>query len=459
KVKNPAGDPRRALPSIDRLTRDLIQAAPELPGWAVQAAAQQAVARARAALAAGGSAGHVAMEARQRAAELARPRPGRVVNATGVVLHTNLGRSPLAPAAASAVAAAAQGYSDVELDLASGGRGKRQASLTRMLCLLSGAEDALVVGNNAGAVLLALAALARGREVIVSRGELVEIGGSFRVPEILEQAGVRLVEVGTTNRTHPKDYQQAIGPETAALLKVHRSNFEQQGFVTEVGIPELRQIGDAHGVAVIDDLGSATLLDLRGEGLPDDSWAPGRLQQGADLVCFSGDKLLGGPQAGIVLGARELVERLRTSPLARALRQDKLGMAALDATLRLLLEDRHLEIPTLRMLLEPVQQVGRRARTLAKRLEERLQSVAGIEVLAVPGAVGGGSLPGFELPSVAIALRTAVGAEALAEGLRQAPVPVLVRIREDRVWIDVRTLLDGEDVLVERALAHALGLS
>ncbi|MBW2240852.1 MAG: L-seryl-tRNA(Sec) selenium transferase [Deltaproteobacteria bacterium] len=458
KVKNPAGDPRRALPSIDRLTRDLTQAAPELPTWAVQAAAQEAVARARAALGAGESAGDVALEAHQRAAELARPSPGRVVNATGVVLHTNLGRSPLAPAAASALAAASLGYSDVELDLASGGRGKRQASLTGMLCLLSGAEDALVVNNNAGAVLLALAALARGREVIVSRGELVEIGGSFRVPEILEQAGVRLVEVGTTNRTHPKDYERAIGPETGALLKVHRSNFEQQGFVTEVGIPELRRIGDAHGVPVIDDLGSGTLLDLRSEGLPDDSWAPGRLQQGADLVCFSGDKLLGGPQAGIVLGTRGPVGRLRASPMARALRLDKLGMAALDATLRLLLEDRREEIPTLRMLLEPLEQVGERARALAKRLAERLQDAAEIEVLAVPGAVGGGSLPGFELPSVAIAVRAPAGADALAEALRGAPVPVLARTRDDRVWIDARTLQGGEDVLVEQALAHALGL-
>ncbi len=457
-VKNPAGDPRRSLPSVDRLTRALTRAEPHLPAWAVQAGVREGVEGARAALDGGEPAPDVEGEARRRAEELARPRPGRVVNATGVVLHTNLGRAPLPPAAASAVAAASLGYSDVELDLAGGGRGKRQATLTGMLRILSGAEDALVVNNNAAAVLLALAALARGREVIVSRGELVEIGGSFRVPEILEQAGVRLVEVGTTNRTHPRDYERAIGPRTAALLKVHRSNFEQQGFVTEVGLPQLRATASANGLPLIDDLGSATLVDLRSEGLPEDAFAPGRLREGADLVCFSGDKLLGGPQAGIVLGTRTAVAALRTSPLARALRLDKLGMAALDATLRLLLEDRRDEIPTLRMLLEPVDRVGERARALAKRLGERAGDRLETEVLTVPGAVGGGSLPGFELPSVAVALGGDLGAEALAAALRAAPVPVLARTRDERVWLDARTLLEGEDALVEQALAHALGL-
>jgi L-seryl-tRNA(Ser) seleniumtransferase len=449
-----ADDPRRALPSVERLTRALAAEKPDLPAWALTEAARSALDAAREAIAAGRAPRDPVEAALAGASDLARPRPVRVVNATGVVLHTNLGRSALPREVAEAVAAAAASYSALELDLETGERGERGAGVARLLRLLSGAEAALAVNNGAAAVLLALAALARGREVIVSRGELVEIGGSFRVPEILREAGVRLVEVGTTNRTHLADYEAALGPETGALLKVHRSNFELRGFVAEAPLPELAALGRARGVPVIEDLGSATLVDLRARGLPPESFAPARLASGVDLVCFSGDKLLGGPQAGIVLGRAEAVRALRKSPLARALRLDKLTLAALDATLRLLLAGRAEELPTLRMLLEPAAVVADRARALAERLRE--SAPRGLEVAAVEtrAPVGGGSLPGFALPSAAVALAAApLGAEALSRALRAAAVPVIARVAEGRVLLDARTLLPGDEADVEAALA------
>jgi L-seryl-tRNA(Ser) seleniumtransferase len=448
-----AEDPRRRLPSVERLVRALAAERPDLPGWALTEGARSALEAARERIAAGGTPRDPVAAGLEAASDLARPRPVRVVNATGVVLHTNLGRSALPREVTEAVAAAAAGYSALELDLASGERGERGAGVARLLCLLSGAEDALAVNNGAAAVLLALAALARGREVVVSRGELVEIGGSFRVPEILREAGVRLVEVGTTNRTHLRDYEAALGPETGALLKVHRSNFELRGFVAEVELPELAALGRRRGVPVIEDLGSATLVDLRTRGLPPESYAPARLASGVDLVCFSGDKLLGGPQAGIVLGRAEPVRTLRKSPLARALRLDKLSLAALDATLRLLLAGRAEELPTLRMLLEPAEAVTGRAESLAKRLREVAPTGVAVALEPTRAAVGGGSLPGFELPSAAVALSAAAGAEALARALRSAAVPVLGRVAEGRVLLDARTLLAGDESDVEAALA------
>jgi len=374
-----------------------------------------------------------------------------VVNATGVVLHTNLGRSALAPGAAQAVAEAAAAYTDLELDLQTGKRGQRLDRIEELLCLLSGAEAALAVNNNAAAVLLALDSLARGREVVVSRGELVEIGGSFRVPEILERAGVQLVEVGTTNRTHPRDYEAAIGTHTAALLKVHRSNFEQRGFVAEVALPELVRIGREHGVPIVEDLGSGTLVDLRPRGLPSESFAPARVASGADLVCFSGDKLLGGPQAGLILGGRETLGRLRQSPLARALRLDKQSLAALDWTLRAFLDGRAEELPTLRMLLEEPASVAARAQRLAERLAKRLPPRLQLERIASRAPVGGGSLPGFELESHAVAL---VGGnpDEQAKRLRSAAVPVLARVFEGQLLLDVRALLPGDEEDIEAAV-------
>ncbi len=445
-------DPRRELPSVDRLVHQLREQRPELPGWALLHGARRALEAARAAIESGSPPAAVAGAALALAEQLARPRPIRVVNASGVVLHTNLGRAVLPREVGAAVAEAAAAYSALELDLETGARGERGAGIALLLRILSGAEDALAVNNGAAAVLLALSALARGREVIVSRGELVEIGGSFRVPEILREAGVSLVEVGTTNRTHSRDYESALGPRTGAILKVHRSNFEQRGFVAEVDLPELVTIGRRHGIPVVEDLGSATLVDLRSHGLPPESFAPARLASGVDLICFSGDKLLGGPQAGIVLGAAERVRALRKSPLARALRLDKLTLAALDATLRLLLAGRERELPTLRMLLEPLEGVAARARALAERLAKAAPSGLAVALEETRAPVGGGSLPGFELPSVAVALTGPAGAEALARALRHAAVPVIGRVADARVLLDARTLLPGDELDIEAAV-------
>jgi L-seryl-tRNA(Ser) seleniumtransferase len=451
-------DPRRSLPGVDRLARELARHSPELPDWSLREAARQAVAEARERITQGEDPlPELAARALQLAARLDRASPTRVVNATGVVLHTNLGRAPLAPGAARAAAEAAASYSDLEFDLESGERGDRLARLATLLRLISGAEAAMAVNNNAGAVLLAANSLARGREVVVSRGELVEIGGSFRIPEILAQAGVRLVEVGTTNRTHPEDYREAIGAETGLLLKVHRSNFEQRGFVTEVELPALVEIGREAGVPVVEDLGSGTLLDLRARGLPPEAFAPARLATGVDLVCFSGDKLLGGPQAGIVLGSEGAVRSLRRNPLARALRLDKMSLAALDWTLRAYAEGRaEQEIPALRQLGEPIAAVEKRARELLARLGEVADPRVTVELEETRAPVGGGSLPGFELPSRAVALRGAIGAERLSAALRRGPVPVLARVRGDTVQLDARTLLPGDETLVASSLRRAL---
>jgi L-seryl-tRNA(Ser) seleniumtransferase len=372
-----------------------------------------------------------------------------VINATGVVLHTNLGRSVLGDGAAEAVRHAAAHYADLELDLATGERGDRLAGVETKLRLLSGAGAVAVANNCAAAVLLALDTFARGREVVVSRGELVEIGGSFRVPDILARAGVKLVEVGTTNRTHAQDYEAAIGPDTGLLLKVHRSNFEQRGFVAEVELGELVAIGARRGVPVVEDLGSGTFVDLRARGFPPESFVPARLATGVDVVCFSGDKLLGGPQAGIALGAPERIRAMRKNPLARALRVDKLTLSALDWLATALLDERHDEIPTLRMLLASESELETRARALAAQL-----AAAGIHANAVPtgSPVGGGSLPGFTLPSFAVAISPRGGAAPLAAALRGASPAVLARSQDARVLLDVRTLLPGDEALVVRAL-------
>ncbi len=458
-------DPRRALPSVDRLRDAVLAGDPRLPSWAVAEGARRALAAERERLAdperaMAPATDQEALEARSAAlaAALAAPHPTRVVNATGTILHTNLGRAPLAPGAAEAACVAASSYADLEIDLASGERGDRTAAVAEKLRLLSGAEAALAVNNNAAALLLALDSLARGREVVVSRGELVEIGGSFRIPEIMERAGVTLVEVGSTNRTHPRDYETAIGPDTALLLKVHRSNFEQRGFVSEVGLPELVEIGRARGLPVLEDLGSGTLVDLSGRGFPAEAYAPARLRIGADAVCFSGDKLLGGPQAGLLLGSEASLSAMRVNPLARALRLDKMSLSALDWTLSALLDGREQEIPVIRQLLAPVAALEVRARRLAKDLAAVAGGDVDVSAEANRSVVGGGSLPGFELETWQVVLRSG-GASDLAARLRAAPVPVLARVRDDRVLLDVRTLLDGDDAALGDSLAFALGRS
>jgi L-seryl-tRNA(Ser) seleniumtransferase len=464
-------DPRRLLPSVSELSRRVAALRPELPLWVVTEAARRTVAGARSELESRAAsldessprspdwpeaADWVALV--EAAAErLASGHPRRVVNATGVVLHTNLGRAPLAPAAARAAAEAATGYSDLELDLSTGKRGERLAALAEKLVLLSGAEAAFACNNNAAALLLALDTLARGREVVVSRGELIEIGGSFRVPDIMERAGVRLVEVGTTNRTHARDYERAIGPETGLLLKVHRSNFDLTGFVAEVDLAALVRIGRARGLPVVEDLGSGTLVDLTDHGLPAEAFAPARVRLGADLVCFSGDKLLGGPQAGIVLGGRKAIAAMRGNPLARALRLDKMTLAALDWTLAAMLGGRaEREIPVLRQILEPLESVESRARALAAELAGKLEEGVTIEAVPDRSPVGGGSLPGFRLDTWVVAIRSRRPAAEVAAALRGAAVPILARVRDDALLLDLRTLGDDDARVIEAGLVTAL---
>ncbi len=458
-------DPRRGLPAVDRLAASIRGDAPELPTWAAQAGARAAIDEARRAATAQGGAPPVldalAAAAALHARSFAARHPRRVVNATGVVLHTNLGRAVLARGAGEAALEAATRYSDLELDLTSGRRGERLAPLGRKLGLLAGCEAALAVNNNAAALLLAVTTLARGREVIVSRGELVEIGGSFRLPDILEAAGVRLVEVGTTNRTHPEDYRRALRPETGLLLKVHRSNFEQRGYVAEVEVETLAAIARDGGVPLVEDLGSGTLVDLRALGLPEGTYAPARLRLGVDVVCFSGDKLLGGPQAGILLGSARHIDAMRVHPLARALRLDKMAIAALDWTLEAMLAGDAMEtLPALRQLSEATEVVEARARSLEALLGSRV-AAAGlrIDVVESRAPVGGGSLPGFELPSWAVAIRDATSAgaaDSFAARLRAANVPVAARVVDDAVLLDARTLLDGDTMAIEAAVMNAL---
>jgi L-seryl-tRNA(Ser) seleniumtransferase len=408
----------RDLPSVDELAR---QSDDPL---AVEAA-RKVVARAREQIQEGEDPGDLAARLQDELAAARTPHLRRVINATGVIVHTNLGRAPLAEAALDRVREVAQGYSNLEYDLAAGGRGSRQEHVAVSLRRLTGAEAALVVNNNAAAVLLALAALADGREVLVSRGELIEIGDGFRIPDVLERSGARLREVGTTNRTRAADYEAAIGPETAVLLRVHQSNFRVVGFTEQPSLRELADIARRHDRTLVDDLGSGALVDIG-----DEPTARASLAAGADLVCFSGDKLLGGPQAGIVVGRGVLVEKLRRHPLQRALRADKLTLAALEGTLALAVDTPD-EIPVLRMLREPLEAVRARA--------TRLAELVGGEVEETVAKAGGGALPLTELASFACAVE-----EELAAKLRVGDPPVIAVLRDGRTLLDCRTLTDAE---------------
>jgi L-seryl-tRNA(Ser) seleniumtransferase len=413
----------RDLPSVDELARGLDDP------LAIDAA-RQVIDRAREEIRAGADPGDLAERLQDELAALRAPSLRRVLNATGVIVHTNLGRAPLADEALAQVVDAARGYSNLELDLADGARGSRQTHVAALLRRLTGAEAALVVNNNAAAMLLALAALAEGREVVVSRGELIEIGDGFRIPDVLARSGARLVEVGTTNRTRARDYERAVGTETALLLRVHQSNFRVVGFTELPRLAELAAVAKRHDVPLLDDLGSGVLASdtvVLAEGEPS---ARDSLAAGAHLVCFSGDKLLGGPQAGIVVGRADLVERLRVHPLHRAVRADKLTLAALEGTLRLYL-DAPARIPVLRMLGEQLDAVRARA--------ERLASLTGGTVEETVARVGGGALPLAELPSYACALE-----ESLAAPLRLGDPPVVGIVRDGRLLLDCRTLTDDE---------------
>lgn len=390
----------------------------------------------------------------RRVAGRLAPRMRAVLNLTGTVIHTNLGRALLADDALRHLMAMMAGPNNLEYDLDSGGRGDRDTIVEELLTAITGAEAATVVNNNAAAVLLTIAALARGREVIVSRGELVEIGGAFRMPDVMASAGAHMVEVGTTNRTHPHDYERAINERTALLMKVHTSNYAVQGFTSAVSEADLCAIAHARGLPVATDLGSGALVDLAQWGLPHEPMPQDMLAAGCDVVSFSGDKLLGGPQAGLIVGSREVVGRIRKFPMKRALRMSKLPLAALEATLMLYLRPERLaaDLPTLRMLARPQAEVRRQAEALCPRVAEAVAPRFGVAVADMMGQIGSGSLPVERLPSAGLALAPVsprgVGRalDELATALRRLPVPVIGRVSEDRLLLDLRCLARDEDL-------------
>jgi L-seryl-tRNA(Ser) seleniumtransferase len=448
-------DSRRQLPSVDRLLhqpaiRDLLEIAPR---GAVVAAVRESIEAARTRRA--GPPDHWEEDVRERLVRRTTASLVPVLNATGVVLHTNLGRAPLADAAVEAITSIARGYSNLELDLPSGTRGSRGDHCRELLRSLTGAEDALVVNNAAGALVLALNALADGRAVAISRGELIEIGGSFRIPDILAKSGARLQEVGTTNRTHLDDYRRALDAGAAAILTVHRSNFEQRGFVTSPEPAALAELAIEAGIPYLYDIGSGLLVDLAAWGLTGEPRVTDAVAAGADLILFSGDKLLGGPQAGCVVGRSTLMARCRSNPLARAMRADKLTLAALAATLSLYQDPGAAirSIPVLAMLTMDAGELSRRAARLAGLCPPAVRA------RTVPGesAVGGGSFPGAVLPTMLVALDAGpLGPDGLALRLRVGEPAVIARVASDRLLLDPRTLPEDTFPTVVRAIERAL---
>lgn len=450
------GDARRALPAVGALLEmpDVQGLVDRAPRSMVTEAVRAAVERARRDPAAipSDNRGWVTMIREELARrEQASLRP--VFNATGVVLHTNLGRAPLARVAVDAIARTAAGASNLEYDLATGERGSRYVHCASLLCELTGAEDALVVNNGAAALVLALNTLADGMESIVSRGELIEIGGSFRVPDIMTKSGSILREVGTTNRTHPDDYRRAIGDRTGAIVKVHRSNFEVRGFVAEATLRDLADMARAANLPLLMDLGSGLLMSLEAYGLRGEPTVADAVQDGATLVVMSGDKLLGGPQAGILVGAREAIDRCRRNPLTRALRVDKLTLAALEATLSLYRDpERALrEVPVLSMLTATRESIQARAEALAGLL--RGAGVA-CDVVASEAAVGGGAFPAARLASAAVAIAGKAG--DIERALRISPDHVIGRIVDDRLLLDLRSIAADQDESLAAAVSRAL---
>ncbi len=452
-------NPYRGLPSVDRMLADerMRALSAEYSGDTVVALVREQLDAARLAVGRGGDAPKLealvaAVEQRARSALAPTLRPA--INATGVIIHTNLGRAPLSDDAIAAMTAVSRGYSNLEFDLAEGERGSRHVHLEEQLRRLTGAEAALAVNNNASAVLLALSALAMHREVIISRSQLVEIGGGFRIPDVMAESGAFLVEVGTTNRTYARDYEEAITNDTAALMRVHASNFKIVGFTATVSIGEMAQIARDRNLRLIDDLGSGCLLDTTSFGLPAEPTPQESISAGADLALFSGDKLLGGPQAGIIAGKREAVERLRRHPLARAVRLDKASIAGLAATLNHYLRDEAVEqVPVWRMIAMLVDAIARRARRWTR-------AAGGATVVDGRSMIGGGSLPEEGLPTklVAIASTPSRSADSLARRLRENEPPVIARIERDAVLLDPRTVHPREDRAVMEALQAALAL-
>jgi L-seryl-tRNA(Ser) seleniumtransferase len=445
-------DRLRQLPGVDKLLQT-----PAVEGWValygrdlVLEALRAALEQARQAIMQGqeARAEELLARAEERLSAAVAPTLRPVINATGVVLHTNLGRAPLSAAVLLAMQGVGQGYSNLEYDLDLGQRGSRYVHAEDLLCRLTGAEAALVVNNNAGAVLLMLSALAQGREVIISRGQLVEIGGGFRIPDVMAQSGARLVEVGTTNRTYVRDFQGAIGEQTVALLRVHSSNFRVIGFTAQPALSDLVALARARGLLVLDDLGSGTLMDTAPFGLLHEPTIQESVQQGADLVTFSGDKLLGGPQAGILVGRKELLERLRRHPLTRALRVDKTTLAGIQANLLHYIKGEALaQVPIWRMIGQTPEELLERARAFATALGPAAE---GCEIVSGRSMVGGGSLPEESLPTWLVALPQG-NADMVAKALRLGRPAVVARIEGERVLLDLRTVLpEQEPELVQR---------
>ena len=452
----------RALPNTDDVlaSPELASTLVESPRPVVLDAVRAAIDDARARLLGGEEfspdVAQIARDAAGRCALAARPSLRRVINATGIIVHTNLGRSVLSERAAAAVNQVASGYSTLEYDVAAGQRGSRHVHVESLLCRLTGAEAAMAVNNNAAAVMLGIAALARGKEAVVSRGQLVEIGGSFRIPDIMRESGATMVEVGTTNKTHLSDYERAMTPNTGLFLKVHSSNYRVVGFTEEVSLAELVELGAPNGIPVMEDQGSGVLFDLQPFGLPDEPTVAQSVAAGAAVVTASGDKLLGGPQAGLICGRHDVIARLKKHPMARALRLDKMTLAALEATLFACLDETRAlaEIPTLRMLTTPVAHVRERAEALAARLREALGESAEITCVDEIARAGGGSLPLAEIATVAVAITPSVTTvAALEEQLRTGAEPAIVaRVKDGKLLLDPRTLLSAaeEDVVVAR---------
>jgi len=457
----------KQIPSVDRLLH-AVPALVQAHGHCFVAAEARALLNQLRVRALAGELAHPAIEPQalsealqQRCAQRLAPRMQAVINLTGTVIHTNLGRALLADAALQHLLAMMAGPNNLEFDLATGSRGDRDSLVEELLCEITGAEAATVVNNNAAAVLLSIAALGGGREVIVSRGELVEIGGAFRMPDVMAAAGAKLVEVGTTNRTHPRDYESAITPQTAMLMKVHTSNYQVQGFTASVNEATLAPIAHAHGLPLVTDLGSGSLVDLAQWGLPREPLPQEMLKAGCDVVTFSGDKLLGGPQAGLIVGSKAMIGRIRKFPMKRALRMSKLPLAALEATLRLYLKPDRLtqDLPTLRLLTRPLAEIEQQAARLLPGMRAALAPRYAVEVRAMQGQIGSGSLPVESLPSAGLVIAPAgtgkrgVGTalDELARALRSLPQPVLGRINEDRLWLDLRCL--EQDELLTRQLA------
>jgi L-seryl-tRNA(Ser) seleniumtransferase len=455
----PAASALRRIPSVDQLLtsdagRGLVaQHGREL----VTRAVRETLDAVRASLKDGDGpppdAGAILGRVRARIETKRAPKLCRVINATGVILHTGLGRAVLPAAALDAIAAEQRGYSLLEVDRATGDRNHREVHLVELLREISGAEAATVVNNNAAATMISLAALAKGREVVVSRGQLVEIGGSFRIPEVMEQSGCALVEVGTTNKTRIEDYERRIGPATALLLKVHTSNFRVMGFTESASLEELVALGRKRGLPVMDDMGSGAFVDLAPYGITGEPVVQDSVKAGADVITFSGDKLLGGPQAGLIVGKKGPVAAIRRHPLFRAFRVDKLTLTALEATLKLYLDRERLmrEHPTLRMISMGAGECGRRAAALA----EAVRALPGwtVEVLDDTSEIGGGSVPAQSLPTKAVAVRhKALSLEAVDARLRAGTPCVFARVQRERVLFDVRTLLEGDAEEIVAAL-------